>query len=71
VTSPKDAGEFVNKTPNVSIDVGRVLFGQTCSASGDSMRQYVRIRGIADKQRSEGWPLLSVTQGSVMMDRRS
>ena len=32
--------ELVNKTPNISIDVGQVLFGQTCTASGDSMRQY-------------------------------
>ena len=32
--------ELANKTPNVSIDVGQVLFGQTCTASGDSMRQY-------------------------------
>jgi formylmethanofuran dehydrogenase subunit A len=32
--------ELVNRTPNVSIDVGQVLFGQTCTASGDSMRQY-------------------------------
>jgi formylmethanofuran dehydrogenase subunit A len=30
----------VNANPNVSIDVGQVLFGQTCTASGDSMRQY-------------------------------
>jgi len=32
--------ELVNKSPNISIDVGQVLFGQTCTASGDSMRQY-------------------------------
>src|SRR5262252_32926 len=32
--------ELVNKTPNISIDIGQVLFGQTCTASGDSMRQY-------------------------------
>ena len=32
--------ELVNKTSNISIDVGQVLFGQTCTASGDSMRQY-------------------------------
>ena len=32
--------ELVNKTPNVSIDVGQVMFGQTCTASGDTMRQY-------------------------------
>ena len=32
--------DLVNKSPNISIDVGQVLFGQTCTASGDSMRQY-------------------------------
>lgn len=32
--------ELVNKSPNISIDVGQVMFGQTCTASGDSMRQY-------------------------------
>ena len=37
--------ELVNKTPNISIDVGQVLFGQTCTASGDSMRQYAIGRG--------------------------
>jgi formylmethanofuran dehydrogenase subunit A len=32
--------EMINAHKNVSIDVGQVLFGQTCTASGDSMRQY-------------------------------
>jgi formylmethanofuran dehydrogenase subunit A len=32
--------ELLNKNPNVSVDVGQILFGQTCTASGDSMRQY-------------------------------
>lgn len=32
--------EAVNANPNVSIDVGQILFGQTLTASGDSMRQY-------------------------------
>ena len=32
--------ELLNQHKNVSIDVGQVLFGQTCTASGDSMRQY-------------------------------
>ena len=32
--------ELINQHKNVSIDVGQVLFGQTCTASGDSMRQY-------------------------------
>ena len=32
--------EAINKNPNISIDVGQILFGQTVTASGDSMRQY-------------------------------
>lgn len=32
--------EKVNATPTVSIDVGQILFGQTVTASGDTMRQH-------------------------------
>ena len=32
--------EAVNVNPNVSIDVGQILFGQTVTASGDTMRQH-------------------------------
>lgn len=32
--------EIVNRSPNLSMDVGQVLFGQTVTESGDSMRQY-------------------------------
>ena len=32
--------EAVNSNPNISIDVGQVLFGQTVTASGDTMMQY-------------------------------
>jgi formylmethanofuran dehydrogenase subunit A len=32
--------DLLKKYPNISIDVGQVMFGQTCTASGDSMRQY-------------------------------
>ncbi len=32
--------EAVNKNKNISIDVGQILFGQTVTASGDTMRQY-------------------------------
>jgi formylmethanofuran dehydrogenase subunit A len=32
--------EAVNANKNISIDVGQVMFGQTLTASGDSMRQY-------------------------------
>ena len=42
--------ELVNKSPNISIDVGQVLFGQTCTASGDSMRQYAISRSAHPKK---------------------
>lgn len=32
--------EAINNNPNISTDVGQILFGQTVTASGDSMRQY-------------------------------
>lgn len=32
--------EAVNNNPNISIDVGQILFGQTVTASGDTMMQY-------------------------------
>lgn len=42
--------EAVNANPNISIDVGQVMFGQTVTASADLMSQY-RNRGIADPKR--------------------
>ncbi len=30
----------VNRNPNISVDVGQIMFGQTVTASGDSMAQY-------------------------------
>ena len=35
-----EIAELVNANPNISIDVGQVMFGQTVTESGDSMRQY-------------------------------
>jgi len=32
--------EAVNARPNISIDVGQIIFGQTVTASGDTMRQF-------------------------------
>lgn len=43
--------ELLKQYPHVSIDVGQVLFGQTCTASGDSMRQYNGAKN-ADPKRS-------------------
>ncbi len=42
--------ELVNKNKNVSVDVGQVMFGQTCTASGDSMRQFVNTRSADPKK---------------------
>jgi formylmethanofuran dehydrogenase subunit A len=32
--------ELVNRHKHISIDIGQILFGQTCTMSGDTMRQY-------------------------------
>ncbi|HML29784.1 MAG TPA: formylmethanofuran dehydrogenase subunit A [Hyphomicrobium sp.] len=42
--------EAINTHPNVSCDVGQVMFGQTCTASGDSMRQFVTSRSATPKK---------------------
>lgn len=42
--------EAVNKNPNISIDVGQVMFGQTVTASADLMSQY-RNSGLASPGR--------------------
>ena len=42
--------EAINTHKNVSIDIGQVMFGQTCTASGDSMRQYVNTRSADPKK---------------------
>ena len=34
--------EAVNANPQISIDVGQIMFGQTVTASGDTMRQYAQ-----------------------------
>jgi formylmethanofuran dehydrogenase subunit A len=35
-----EIAEAINDNPNISVDVGQVLFGQTITTSGDSMHQY-------------------------------
>ena len=42
--------EAINANKNVSCDVGQVMFGQTCTASGDSMRQFVTSRSATPKK---------------------
>lgn len=42
--------ELFNRHKNVSMDVGQILFGQTCTASGDSMRQYGNTKSANPKK---------------------
>ncbi len=42
--------ELLNQHKNISIDVGQIMFGQTCTASGDSMRQYVNTKSSDPKK---------------------
>jgi formylmethanofuran dehydrogenase subunit A len=45
--------EAVNAHGNVSIDVGQIMFGQTVTASGDTMRQHAQS-GLADPRKWVG-----------------
>jgi formylmethanofuran dehydrogenase subunit A len=42
--------EAVNANKNISVDVGQVMFGQTCTISGDAMRQFVTSRSADPKK---------------------
>ena len=45
--------EAVNANPQISIDVGQIMFGQTVTASGDTMRQYANS-GLANPRKWVG-----------------
>ena len=42
--------ELVNQSPNVSVDVGQIIFGQTVTASGDTMSQVRNARFASPKK---------------------
>ena len=42
--------DAVNANPQISIDVGQIMFGQTVTASGDTMRQYAQS-GLASPRK--------------------
>jgi formylmethanofuran dehydrogenase subunit A len=42
--------ELINKSPNVSCDIGQVMFGQTVTASGDTMSQVRNSRYASPKK---------------------
>jgi formylmethanofuran dehydrogenase subunit A len=45
--------EAVNANPQISIDVGQIIFGQTVTASGDTMRQHANA-GLANPRKWVG-----------------
>ncbi|MDM0103499.1 formylmethanofuran dehydrogenase subunit A [Variovorax sp. J22R24] len=45
--------EAVNANPNISVDVGQIMFGQTVTASGDTMRQHAQS-GLASPRKWAG-----------------
>ncbi len=62
--------ELVNANPNISVDVGQVMFGQTVTASADYMSQY-RNRGIASPKKSIGMDIeLDAACGVVPFEYR-
>jgi formylmethanofuran dehydrogenase subunit A len=48
--------EAVNRNANISLDVGQIMFGQTVTASGDTMAQY-RNRAFASPDK---WILMDI-----------
>ena len=45
-----EISEAVNRNKHISVDVGQIMFGQTITASGDTMMQY-RNRGFAKPRK--------------------
>lgn len=45
--------EAINRSPNISLDVGQIMFGRTVTESGDSMRQYAGSK-FADPKKWVG-----------------
>jgi formylmethanofuran dehydrogenase subunit A len=46
-----ELAQALERYPNCSIDIGQVLFGQTVTASGDTMRQHANI-GLANPRKA-------------------
>jgi formylmethanofuran dehydrogenase subunit A len=49
-SAAQQLAEAVNANPNISIDVGQIMFGQTVTASGDTMRQHAQS-GLANPRK--------------------
>lgn len=51
-----ELAELVNKHPNVSIDVGQIMFGQTVTESGDAMHQHAGCKHAHPKK----WTIMDI-----------
>ncbi len=52
-SAAQQLADAVNANPNISIDVGQIMFGQTVTASGDTMRQHAQA-GFASPRKWVG-----------------
>ena len=52
-SAAQQLADAVNAHPEISIDIGQVMFGQTVTASGDTMRQYAQS-GLANPRKWVG-----------------
>jgi len=55
-SAAQQLAQAVDAHPNVSIDVGQIMFGQTVTASGDTMRQHAQS-GLASPRKWVGGDL--------------
>jgi formylmethanofuran dehydrogenase subunit A len=52
-SAAQQIAEAVNANPQISIDIGQIMFGQTVTASGDTMRQHAKS-GLANPRKWVG-----------------
>ncbi len=62
--------EAIDANPQITADVGQVLFGQTVTVSGDSMRQY-DARGMARPRKWVSWDAECEGGGGIVPYRYS
>ncbi|TFF27780.1 formylmethanofuran dehydrogenase subunit A [Jiella endophytica] len=65
----RDLAELVNSTPEITVDIGQVMFGQTVTISSDELRQFAG-RGQASPKKSIIFDHEANGGGVVPMDYR-
>ena len=51
-----EIAEVVNTNPQVTVDIGQIMFGQTVTTSGDTMKQYANHQNASPKK----WTLMDI-----------